>query len=61
MGDRACPFNSLFWNFYDKHEAKLSKNPRVGMMYNTWHKMQPSAKTELLEQSEYYLNHINEL
>ena len=60
-GDKACPFNSLYWNFYDKHEAKLAKNPRIGMMYNVWKKMQPEAKTELLEQAEYYLNHINEL
>jgi len=60
-GDKACPFNSLYWNFYDKHESKLSKNPRIGMMYNVWHKMKPEAKAELLEQAEYYLKHINEL
>jgi deoxyribodipyrimidine photolyase-related protein len=60
-GDRACPFNSLYWNFYDKHESKLSKNPRVGMMYHVWQKMEPNAKAELLEQAEYYLKHINEL
>ncbi len=60
-GDKACPFNSLYWNFYDKHEAKLAKNPRIGMMYNVWHKMQPDAKAELLEQANYYLSHINEL
>jgi deoxyribodipyrimidine photolyase-related protein len=60
-GDKACPFNSLYWNFYDKHESKLSKNPRLGMMYNVWRKMQPNAKAELLEQADYYLKHISEL
>jgi deoxyribodipyrimidine photolyase-related protein len=60
-GDKACPFNSLYWNFYDKHEAKLGKNRRIGMMYNVWRKMNPQAKSELLEQAQYYLNHINEL
>ena len=60
-GDKACPFNSLYWNFYDKHENKLSKNPRIGMMYNVWHKMLTETKTELLEQAEYYIKHINEL
>jgi deoxyribodipyrimidine photolyase-related protein len=60
-GEKACPFNSLYWNFYDKHEAKLAKNPRIGMMYNVWHKMDPDAKTELLEQAAYYLSHIDEL
>jgi deoxyribodipyrimidine photolyase-related protein len=60
-GDRACPFNSLYWNFYDQHESKLASNPRIGMMYNVWRKMAPAAKAELLQQAEYYLNHINEL
>lgn len=60
-GVGACPFNSLYWNFYDKHEDKLAKNPRIGMMYNIWHKMQPDAKTALLEQAAYYLKNINEL
>ena len=60
-GDKACPFNSLYWNFYDKHEAKLAKNPRIGMMYNVWRKMQPTAKAELLEQADFYLKNINDL
>ncbi|OYU96259.1 MAG: cryptochrome/photolyase family protein [Bacteroidetes bacterium B1(2017)] len=60
-GPKSCPFNSLYWNFYDKHEEKLSKNPRIGMMYNVWHKMSPSAKAELLEQADFYLNTINQL
>jgi deoxyribodipyrimidine photolyase-related protein len=60
-GEKACPFNSLYWNFYDQHEALLSKNPRIGMMYAVWRKMAPAEKTALLEQAEHYLNHINEL
>jgi deoxyribodipyrimidine photolyase-related protein len=60
-GAKACPFNSLYWNFYDKHEAKLAKNPRIGMMYNVWKGMEHQAKLEILEQAEHYLNQINEL
>mgnify|MGYP002141882211 FL=1 len=60
-GEKACPFNSLYWNFYDQHEALLAKNPRIGMMYAVWRKMAPADKTALLEQAQYYLNHINEL
>lgn len=60
-GDKACPFNSLYWNFYDKNEGKLGKNPRIGMMYNVWRKMKPEAQTALLEQAAYYLKNINEL
>jgi deoxyribodipyrimidine photolyase-related protein len=60
-GDKACPFNSLYWNFYDKNESKLAKNHRIGMMYNVWRKMKPEDKTALLEQADYYLKSINDL
>ncbi len=60
-GDKSCPFNSLYWNFYDKNEAKLAKNPRIGMMYNVWRKMKPEDKSALLNQADYYLKNINQL
>lgn len=60
-GEKSCPFNSLYWNFYDRNEEKLGKNPRIGMMYNVWRKMKPDAKAELLKQANYYLENINEL
>ena len=60
-GERSCPFNSLYWNFYAAHEQKLSKNPRIGMMYTTWRKMDASAKTALLEQAHTYLKNIDSL
>ena len=60
-GDKACPFNSLYWNFYDKNEDKLGKNPRIGMMYNVWRKMKVDDKAALLEQANYYLNNINNI
>jgi len=60
-GDKACPFNSLYWNFFDKHENKLTKNPRIGMMYNVWKRMEPKIKADLLQQAEYYLTNLNSL
>ena len=60
-GKKACPFNSLYWNFYDKHEHKLAKNPRIGMMYNVWKRMDSKTKADLLEQAEFYLKNINSL
>jgi deoxyribodipyrimidine photolyase-related protein len=51
----------LYWNFYDKNEDKLGENPRIGMMYNVWRKMQPEAQVALLEQADYYLKNINNL
>lgn len=58
-GHGACPFNSLYWHFYDRNRDKLEKNPRIGMAYRTWDKMK--NKEELLNQAEIYLEQINEL
>jgi deoxyribodipyrimidine photolyase-related protein len=60
-GDGACPFNSLYWNFYDRHREKLEKNPRIGMMYRNWDRMGSDKKEEYLKQADYYLKNINEL
>lgn len=60
-GEKSCPFNSLYWNFYDRNEDKLGKNPRISMMYSVWRKMKPEDKTALLNQADYYLKNINEL
>lgn len=61
VGEKACPFNSLYWNFYNNHEDKLAKNPRIGMMYNVWRKMDPDTKAALLIQADFYLKNINDL
>lgn len=58
-GHKACPFNSLYWHFYDRNEDKLGKNPRIGMMYRTLAKMKD--KKEILEQAESYLANLEDL
>ncbi|MEL6124165.1 MAG: cryptochrome/photolyase family protein, partial [Bacteroidota bacterium] len=60
-GDKACPFNSLYWNFLDRHRDRLSNNPRMGMMYRVWDKMDDSKQEELLIQADKYLTHLEEL
>jgi deoxyribodipyrimidine photolyase-related protein len=60
-GDAACPFNSLYWSFYNKHEDKLKNNPRIGMVYNVWRKMNDNDRNGILAKAAYYLKHINEL
>ena len=61
IGSNACPFNSLYWHFYDRHRAKLQRNPRIGMAYVTLDKMPDQQRREMLEQAELYLDKIEEL
>lgn len=60
-GPKACPFNSLYWHFYDRNRAKLEKNPRIGMAYRTWDKMDAQKKEAILLQAEAYLENIDSL
>ncbi|UEG54368.1 cryptochrome/photolyase family protein [Mucilaginibacter daejeonensis] len=60
-GEKACPFNSLYWNFFDRNADKLEKNPRIGMAYVTLKKMKPDEKEKTMLQAETYLNNLNEL
>ncbi|MFN4255709.1 MAG: cryptochrome/photolyase family protein [Saprospiraceae bacterium] len=53
-GPRACPFNSLYWDFYDRHAALLRGNPRIGMAYQVWDKMPADERARILEQAEQY-------
>lgn len=57
----ACPFNSLYWDFHDRHKEKLQEHPRLKMVYNLWNKMQPAEKAATLERAAYVLANIENL
>lgn len=33
VGEDACPFNTLYWDFLDRHEDQLRSNHRMGLVY----------------------------
>ncbi|QFU76775.1 cryptochrome/photolyase family protein [Halioglobus maricola] len=35
-GPGACPYNSLYWHFINRHAEKLGDNPRLGLALNNW-------------------------
>ena len=37
-GERACPFNAMYWGFIDQHLGKLEGNGRMGLILNNWKK-----------------------
>ncbi len=53
VGEKACPLNSLYWDFYDRHRDLLEKHPRIGMAYRTWDRMDGDKKAALLERAAY--------
>lgn len=51
-GPRACPFNSLYWHFFERHRDKLARNPRIGMAYRNLDRMETATKRALLDHAE---------
>ncbi|MFN2353690.1 MAG: cryptochrome/photolyase family protein [Desulfopila sp.] len=61
VNHNACPFNSLYWYFLDRHRQKFVGNHRMRMMYSLLDKMKPAEKKSILTQAEWYLNNLNTL
>ncbi|AEE49106.1 cryptochrome/photolyase family protein [Haliscomenobacter hydrossis] len=60
-GPKACPFNALYWDFYDRHSDKLRSNPRVGMAYQVWDKIDGTEKAQILEHAAWIKQHVDGL
>lgn len=60
-GARACPFNSLYWDFYERNRERLEKNPRVGMAYRIMAAMPDAERQQIREQAATYRDQLNAL
>ncbi len=52
LGDAACPFNALYWDFYQRNAAKLKNNPRIGMAYRQLEKMPASEQFAIRDHAQ---------
>jgi deoxyribodipyrimidine photolyase-related protein len=60
-GPDACPFNALYWEFYERHTPKLGHNARIGMAYQQLKKMDPATKGGLMEKARELRADLNRL
>lgn len=57
LGEDACPFNYLYWQFLIKHEDTFRNNPRMAMIYRTLDKKSDQERRQIQSQSElFYLS-----
>ena len=52
LGEKACPFNALYWNFLRQNEGKLKDNPRLHYAYLNWQKMTPDKKEAIIHKAK---------
>jgi deoxyribodipyrimidine photolyase-related protein len=55
VGEKACPFNALYWHFLDRNEDKLRGNNRLAMPYRNWDRMDEDVKGALIEQASDFI------
>ncbi|GJI99931.1 cryptochrome/photolyase family protein [Duganella rhizosphaerae] len=51
IGERACPYNALYWDFFARNEQRLGGNHRLGMVYRQLHRMDGADRQALQEQA----------
>ena len=56
VGPRACPFNSLYWDFIARNAEKLAGNPRMAMPLRTLERMAPEKIDGLRRQAAGFLD-----
>jgi len=58
-GERACPFNLLYWHFLDRHRDRFRANPRMGQMYRVWDAMTESHRMTVLAGADGVLERLD--
>lgn len=55
VGEDACPFNALYWDFLDRNRVKLEANRRLWRPYSTWDRFGEATKEEVRAQARQFL------
>jgi deoxyribodipyrimidine photolyase-related protein len=52
LGEEACPFTTLYWDFLLKHQSRFAKQPRTANQWRHLEKMGRDEKTSIANQAE---------
>ncbi|MEM9989263.1 MAG: cryptochrome/photolyase family protein, partial [Pseudomonadota bacterium] len=56
LGEGACPFNYLYWDFILRHEKKFRQNHRMGMVMRNLDRKEEAEKKEIKKQAKDFLD-----
>ena len=56
VGEDACPFNYLYWDFLARNKEKLKNNRRLSMVYRIWGGMDKQYKDNVRKTASWFLS-----
>lgn len=59
VGEDACPFNALYWDFLARHRDKLGSNRRMAMPYRTWDRQSEESREATRAQASAFLSDLD--
>lgn len=60
LGEKACPFNALYWDFMARHQNLLKDNHRLFYVYATWNKFSKEKQEAIREKASQLFKTMNQ-
>ena len=60
-GERACPFNALYWDFMSRHRSALANNPRIAQIYRVYDAFAAAEKDAISSRAAHILQNLDAL
>jgi deoxyribodipyrimidine photolyase-related protein len=58
VGEKACPFTTLYWDYLIRHEVRFRKNQRMTIAYRNLDRISISEKKQIQGQAEKFFNSL---
>jgi deoxyribodipyrimidine photolyase-related protein len=52
LGETACPFTTLFWDFLARHKGRFASHPRTALMWRNLERIEPDRLRAIHAQAE---------
>ncbi|WP_445429110.1 hypothetical protein [Alishewanella sp. HL-SH05] len=60
-GEKACPFNALYWDFLDRNHEQLGQNARLQLAFKNWQRKTPEQQAAIKQHASVLLNKLEQL